>query len=147
MELPFKLRKNHKYFAIWTWKKNGLKESDEFIEELYNRYIVASHCELCNKQFKSSQDRCMDHCHKTGKFRNIACNSCNNLKYDVKMNSNNTSGYKGIFKQKIKKCKQGFTWVFQVNVGGKLKRIKTSTNLEFLKGWADQWKIDNNYNT
>jgi hypothetical protein len=147
MELPFKLYRSHKSTTIYNWKRNGLKESDEFIEEIYNRYIVASHCELCNKQFKSSSDRCMEHNNETGKFRNIACSSCNQKKHDVKMNSNNTSGYKGIFKQKSKKCKQGFIWRFQAIVNGKKKFIKNSTDLEFLKGWADKWKIENNYNT
>jgi hypothetical protein len=148
MELPFKLRKGHKSYTKCHWKKRtGLKESDEKIEELYNRYIIATHCELCNKQFKSSKDRQMEHDHETGKFRNITCNSCNMKKHDVKMLSNNTSGYKGISKRILKKYKQGFIWVFDAVINGRQKTIKCSTDLEFLKAFADQWKIDNNYNT
>ena len=147
MSLPFKLSKRHKYLTIYNWKRKGLIETDEFIDELYNRYIIATNCELCNKEFKTSQDREMDHSHTTFKFRNIVCNSCNQLKQDVKMRSDNTSGYRGIYKQKYKRSKQGFRWVFEVSINGKKKTIKTSTDLEFLKGWANQWKIDNNYLT
>ena len=147
MSLPFKLYKNHKSNTKCSWKRNGLKESDEFIEDLYNRYIVATHCELCNNEFISSQDRRMDHCHKTGEFRNIVCSSCNNRKHDVKMRSHNTSGYKGISKHKCKTINQGFTWRFQVSLDGKLKVIKSSIDYDKLVAFADQWKLDNNYYT
>ena len=147
MSLPFKLSKKHKSNTIYNWKRKGLIETDEFIEEIYNRYIIQTNCELCTKEFKSSKDRHMEHDHETGKFRNIACQSCNLRKYDVKIQSNNTSGYKGISKKMNKKYTQGFIWEFEANVEGKQKKIKCSTDFEFLKGWADQWKIDNNYLT
>jgi len=148
MELPFKLYRSHKPKTIYNWKvKYELKESDEKIEELYNRYIIATHCELCNKEFKSSSDRCMEHDHETGRFRNIVCKRCNALKHDVKMRSDNTSSYKGISKQTNKSCKQGFYWRFELRINGKKKTIKYSTNFEFLKDFADKWKIDNNYIT
>ena len=147
MSLPFKLYKSHKRKTIYKWKSRGLNETDEFIEELYNRYILASRCELCDKEFISSQDREMDHSHTTFKFRNIVCTSCNNKKHDVKMLSNNTSGYKGICKYKCKRYKQGFRWVFKAYVNGKQKTIKSSVDLEFLKAYADNYLKENNYYT
>ena len=147
MSLPFELYKYHKRKALYKWKYRGLNETDEFIEEIYNRYIVASHCELCNKEFKTTPDRHMDHCHETGKFRNIVCTSCNLRKHDVKARSDNTSGYKGISKSINKEYKQGFRWVFQVVINGKRKLIKSSVDLEFLKSFASDYLKENNYYT
>ena len=144
-ELPFKLYNKHKAITKRSWKKHGLI-MDNF-EEIYNKYIYAIHCQLCNKQFKNTKDRQMEHCHKTGQFRNIVCNKCNLLKKDRKINSNNTSGYKGISKRNDKNYKQGFYWTFRVNIDGKRKTIKTSVDFEKLVKFADQWKKDNNYYT
>jgi len=147
MELPFKLDKYHKSRTIYRWKKNGLIATEEEFEEIYQKYIYATHCELCNKQFKTSKDRHMEHDHDIGKFRNIVCNKCNSLKADVKIQSNNTSGYKGISKQINLNFKQGFTWTFKVYVNGKRKAIKAMTDKEKLIAFAEKWKKDNNYNT
>jgi len=144
-ELPFELYKYHKSKIRCIWKSYGLI-MDNF-EEIYNNYIYATHCQLCNKEFTNTRDRQMEHCHVTGQFRNIVCRSCNQLKADVKLQSNNTSGYKGISKQKEKNCKQGFLWRFQVRINGKIKRIKSSNDLDKLIKFADQWKKDNNYHT
>ena len=106
-DLPFELYKDHKSLTKSKWLKTlGLK-TDNF-EEIYNKYINATHCELCNKQFKSSRDRQMEHNHETGEFRNIVCCSCNHLKADVKLQCNNVSGYSGIHKQKIKHVSKDF---------------------------------------
>ena len=144
-ELPFKLYKNHKAITKRSWKKHGLI-MDNF-EEIYNKYIYATHCQLCNKQFTNTRDRQMEHCHATGQFRNITCCKCNHLKADVKLARHNTSGYKGISKQIDKSFKQGFRWVFQVKINGKRKSIKSSVDFEKLVKFADQWKKDNNYYT
>ena len=144
-DLPFELKPYHKAITKYTWKKRGLL-MDNF-EEIYNKYIYATHCQLCYKQFEKSCDRQMEHCHETGQFRNIVCNKCNHKKEDRKINSNNTSGYKGISKQKDLTCKQGFCWIFQVRINGKKKTIKTSVNFDKLVKFAEQWKKDNNYYT
>ena len=143
-ELPFKLYNKHKTITKGSWRGKGLN-MDNF-EEIYNKYIYATHCQLCNKQFENTRDRQMEHCHATGKFRNIVCCSCNLLKKDRKQ-SNNTSGYKGICKQIDKKMKQGFRWVFVVQINNKRKTIKTSIDFEKLVKFAEQWKKDNNYHT
>ena len=41
-------------------------------------FMRATHCDLCDKQFKNTKDRHLDHCHETGHFRKIVCNMCNN---------------------------------------------------------------------
>ena len=143
-ELPFKLYKSHKSKTKSNWKKHGLI-MDNF-EEIYKRYIYATHCELCNKEFVKSLDRQMEHDHKTGEFRNIVCTRCNSLKSDRKQ-CNNTSGYIGICKHTDKKYKQGYRWSFRVNLNGKQKTIKYSIDLEFLKKFAQKWRKENNYNT
>ena len=141
-DLPFKISEKHKIHLKASWKKRGLN-MDNF-EEIYNKYIYATHCELCNKQFEKSLDRQMEHNHQTGEFRNIVCNRCNALKADKKLQSNNTSGYKGISKAKSK-TKQGFIWRFRAHIDGKEKVIKQSINFDKLVKFAEKWKKENNY--
>ena len=127
-ELPFELRKNHKYNTIYDWKKNGLKENEETILEIYEGLIRASNCELCGNPFKNSRDRHMDHCHTTGKFRNIVCRKCNFRKSDVKFNTN--TGKRYISKCKHKGYKQGFYFQIQIYRNGKYVLNKTAKTLE-----------------
>ena len=145
----------HKYHNPRTknqWKQRGLLwTSQEEFEEIYQRYINSTQCELCDKHYISNQDRQMDHEHcideKWGWFRNVVCTSCNLLKSDRKKRIDNTSGNINIVKEHNKFCKQGFIWRFKGTVNKKSKTIKTSTNKEWLIEFADQWKIDNNYHT
>tara|TARA_R110002074_G_C12254439_1_gene640597 strand:- start:140 stop:589 length:450 start_codon:yes stop_codon:yes gene_type:complete len=146
-----KLHKYHKKNTKSCWKKYGLLWiSKEEFEEIYLRVISSTNCELCQKPYKSNRDRHMDHEHcidnKWGWFRNVVCTRCNLLRSD-RNQLNNTSGYIGIHKAWDKTMKQGFRWVFEVTLNGKQKTIKSSKNKEWLIEFADQWKIDNNYNT
>jgi len=148
MELPFKLRKDHKSNTLSCWKRDGL--IDDNPEALYDEYIYLRNCDLCGEFYKSSQDRQMEHEHLNGKygpFRNFTCKSCNQRKYDVKIRKDNTSGYKGIYKHKNKRCKEGFTWRFDAHINGKQKTIKSSVDFDKLVEFAKKWKKDNNYNT
>jgi len=64
---------------INNWKRTGLITDD--IDKIYERYMNSTNCECCGKEYNSSQrDKHMDHCHKTGKFRNILCRNCNQLR-------------------------------------------------------------------
>ncbi len=65
------------YKARWFYrmrKRYGINNVDE---ELYERYKNATHCEVCNSQFKSNMHKCVDHDHTTGEFRWILCRACN----------------------------------------------------------------------
>tara|TARA_R110001606_G_C14981744_1_gene604507 strand:+ start:100 stop:567 length:468 start_codon:yes stop_codon:yes gene_type:complete len=68
-------------FLIKIWKYNGLIELEGVYsyQSLYEYYISITHCEVCNKKFKNSNDRCMDHCHTTNIFRWVLCRSCNSV--------------------------------------------------------------------
>jgi len=145
MELPFKLPKRHKYFTILNWKNRGLIYDD--LDSLYDEYIYLKNCDLCGIEFKSSNDRQMEHSHETGEFRNFVCQSCNRKKSDVKIRTDNSSGYKGIGKHKDKNCKQGYNWRFRAMINGKHKTIKTMGDFDKLVEFAEQWKKDNNYYT
>ena len=60
------------------WRRSGVNNVNE---EMYNHYIATTHCECCLKEFSSSRDRCLDHDHETGEYRQILCSSCNNHDY------------------------------------------------------------------
>jgi len=126
--LPFELKKYHKRLTLYNWKRIGLKETNEKILEIYEGSIRASHCELCGNAFKSLRDRHMDHCHETGKFRNIVCRKCNLSKIDKKFNNNTGEIY--ICKCKSKSCKQGFYYQLEIWRDGKWVLNKTTQTLE-----------------
>jgi len=147
-ELPFKLFMS-KQEQKDSWKQQKMIFSNEEFNYWYNEYIYATHCQLekCKKPFKSSKDRQLDHNHDTGEIRNIICRSCNQRRKDKKIQSNNTSGYKGIYKHIDLTCKQGFIWEFEATINGKKKKIKSSVNYDKLVKFAENWKIENNYYT
>ena len=65
---------------IADWKRNGV--ICENFDNLYDYYINCKDCEQCNVELTvdkrtTKTTRCLDHCHKTGEFRNVLCNSCN----------------------------------------------------------------------
>ena len=72
---------------ISNWKHNGLIETDDYTyDELYEAYYYIIDCEACGKQFKNTKDRHMDHCHKTGIFRDVVCCRCNVLRRYADLN-------------------------------------------------------------
>jgi hypothetical protein len=146
-ELPFKLHPNHKKWTKDNWRYHSkMNFTDEDFELfIYPKYIYATNCELCNKKFKNTKDRQLDHNHETGEIRNIVCNSCNQRKYDKKILSTNKSGYTGIYKKLSKTTKQGFIWNFETRIEGKPKLIKCSIDFDWLVKFADNWKKENNY--
>jgi hypothetical protein len=65
---------------INEWKRRGLITDD--YDEIYDKWFNATNCDNCNVNFEKTQitsmkSKCMDHCHKTGQFRNILCHPCN----------------------------------------------------------------------
>ena len=73
----------YKRKKILLWKHRGLIYDD--FDDLYAVYMNTMKCQYCNKEFKNSQQRCLDHDHETGNFRKILCKACNvrdsHLKY------------------------------------------------------------------
>ena len=61
--------------TINCWKRSGLIHSD--FDELYENYLNSTHCDVCKSEYKDSFDRCMDHDHETGEFRQFLCRDCN----------------------------------------------------------------------
>jgi hypothetical protein len=149
-ELPFKLSRRHKTNTKWSWKNiNKMIFTDEEFEIIYNEYIYAKNCDLCNKKFINTKDRQLDHNHNTGEIRNIVCCKCNLRKKDNKINSRNTTGYTGIYKKKNKnKNKEDYIYYsFYATINSKRKHIKSMKNYEMLVKFADEWKKENNYYT
>lgn len=74
----------------YRWKGLGIIFKNEEDKNYWgNRYYNSINCELCNKQYKSTKDRQLDHNHITGEPRNVICNRCNCMRIDRKINSNN----------------------------------------------------------
>jgi hypothetical protein len=141
MELPFKLYKYHKKHTIKTWKRRGLIATDEEIEEIYQKYIYATHCELCNKQFPNTKDRCMEHDHDIGKFRNIVCVKCNMIKTDKQFKNANDMKY--ITKMNIKDVNQGFGYRFRFVRDKKVIIKKVSIDLKKIQSIRDKFVNEN----
>ncbi len=110
------------------WKQRGVVFDNDF-EEIYDRYINSSQCELCNKVYKNSQDKCLDHCHTTGKFRNVVCQNCNVIR-DVKVRVDNKLKEKYISKQMSKCYKQGYCYTIIIKRNTKKILSTKRTTLE-----------------
>ena len=114
MTLPFPLCKNHKSFCKTRWVKRGMLFVDEYhFWYVYNEYIHATHCDLCNVKFPNSRNRQLDHCYNTGDPRNVVCNRCNLIRKDNKIINGN------ICKVKNKSAKTGYYFQIQIKRDGK----------------------------
>jgi hypothetical protein len=129
----------------YEWKRYGMKISKEDFDYIYNEYINASYCDLCSHKFVNRAERHLDHCHKTGEVRNIVCRSCNGRRTGNKIYSNNTTGFKNIYKKTDKKCAKKYLWTFKIRKHGKIVIQKSSTNKQFIIDFAEKWVKDNNY--
>ena len=69
--------KGKKTHIIGNWKHRGLIHDD--YNALYDSYLQRTHCDVCKSEFKDSLDRCLDHDHDTGLFRQFLCQSCNKM--------------------------------------------------------------------
>lgn len=70
--------KNKDNVLIKHWIQNGFKHTDEEFKEIFKRRQESTKCELCNAEYTSTRDKCTDHQHSSGSFRNICCSKCNN---------------------------------------------------------------------
>jgi len=67
---------------IKNWESSGVKSDDW--DALYEYYFNCWECENCGVELieglYGNNKKCLDHCHKTGEFRNVLCNFCNLLR-------------------------------------------------------------------
>jgi len=72
-----KTEKGIKVNRISSWKYLGLISED--YNKIYERYLITKECDNCGIELNQDEAtrKCMDHCHSTGKFRNILCKTCN----------------------------------------------------------------------
>ena len=117
-------KKNHKKLTIKNWRCCGLVGD---LDAIYERYINTTHCDTCKIELcsgnKGANHRCMDHCHVSGEFRNILCNTCNcqrQLKY-----KNNTSGHPNI-------KRHGGSWKFQKTINRKRYEVTIKSKIDCL---------------
>ena len=94
------------------WIKKGLLDD---VDMVWDRYCNTEFCDVCCVKLIQegpicSARKCMDHDHKTGKFRNILCHSCNMDPSRREMNINNNSGHNGIHKNNTK---DGIKWSYK----------------------------------
>jgi len=54
-------------------RSNLYKITKEKVREL----LKTERCEICNKNLSADIDKCIDHCHNTGKVRGVLCKECN----------------------------------------------------------------------
>ena len=115
--LPFELYKNHKSSKRKDWKKLGIKIDEDDFDYVYNEYIHATNCDLCNKLFLNTIDRCLDHNHETGEIRNIVCNKCNSHRKDNLKKTN--TGEDHIYKVNSFTMKNGYCFQIRLYRNGK----------------------------
>jgi len=64
---------------ISKWKRRDVISDD--YDKLYEMYINTKNCQECNIELiegkYGNNKKGLDHCHKTGEFRNVLCQTCN----------------------------------------------------------------------
>lgn len=79
-ETPTGIKSN----KIKVWKKIGIRCNDEW-EEVYDWYGRSTNCDICDKPFTASIDKCLDHDHHLDGYniRGILCKKCNNFRNEL----------------------------------------------------------------
>ena len=118
--MPYKdINKERKRCRIKRWRLWGVVGD---LEQIHERFITTHECDICKCCFDIANKKCMEHCHKTKKFRSICCNKCNTNMLDCSKRTTNKSGFKN-----IRYCKTNKIWVYQKSHYGKIhtKSFKT----------------------
>jgi hypothetical protein len=83
--------KRLKALRISSWKRSGVVGD---YDELYTIWLAATECWCCKNDLSKKGDKCLDHDHETGKFRQILCRDCNNWdRWKNKDQNNNQHGH------------------------------------------------------
>ena len=142
-ELPFELAKNHKAKKKNKWiTQYEMKIDEDDFDYVYNEYIHTTNCDLCKKLFTKSNDRHLDHNHKTGEVRNIVCNRCNNHRQDNKIRTDSCNE-RFISKCKKKSCKNGYTYILAIVRDGKQLLYKSSVDINKVIKFRDEFLKNN----
>ena len=141
MEIKYKY---HRTDTISSWRCSGVVYED--FNELYYTYIRTLKCSHCNKEFKNSKDRCLDHDHETGLFRAIVCQNCNKCDsyikypngYDKKKAKKeyyeaNKEKCKVNQKEYYEKNKEKINKIYNCDCGGKYKHRNKKKHLGTIK--------------
>lgn len=70
-----KTDKGIKNVKISAWRKIGIIDTD--FDSLYAFVLGETNCMICDKKYKNSLDRVVDHDHDDGSVRYICCRTCN----------------------------------------------------------------------
>jgi len=100
-KLYYKTDKGRMVNILGIWKSRGLKETMAFKKQIYEEYCNSTECELCGEQYSINNRKEMEHCHVTGKFRNIVCRRCNAWKTDKRVNNIYRESATGLYKIRI----------------------------------------------
>ena len=74
---------NHQNVKYNEWRKHGIKWDFKY-QDPYEMYLENDKCSLCEKEYKNSSDKNLDHDHLSGHIRGFVCRGCNAklTKYD-----------------------------------------------------------------
>ena len=71
-------REGIKSNRIGKWKHRGIIDPD--FDAVYEYYVKQTHCQICDREFKSTKDRHLEHDHDItddDNIRYICCTYCN----------------------------------------------------------------------
>ena len=79
-----KTPKGHKQQTIRNWKHHGINCDEEW-DEVFDWWLNAKTCNICDKEFVISTDKCLDHDHILEGYnvRGILCQKCNNYQNEL----------------------------------------------------------------
>ena len=123
-------------------KEMEMKIDPDDFDYVYNEYIHATNCDICNKKFTNTLDRQLDHDHETGEIRNIICQKCNRNKKDFNCKNSNT-GERYISKCKNNRMKTGFEYRITIERDGIKIALNVRNTLEKAIKFRDEFLKNN----
>jgi len=74
----------YKIQTIGCWKKRGINCDEEW-DEVYDWWLNVKTCDICDKEFEKSRNKCLDHDHTLEGYnvRGILCKKCNNYQNEL----------------------------------------------------------------